>query len=284
MQEDKSQAPVVEANEAMTPRDINTFLSVPVSIVIAGALIAGALFFGLRGTTDTPAAPQGGAVLGLESNATEEVTLGTNPVLGNPDAELLIVEFSDYQCPFCGRFFEQTEPQIMQKYVDSGVARYAYRDFAFLDGFVGLERGESHLASEAARCAQDQGAYWRYHDKLFTSQNGENKGAFGAENLKRFAMELGLDGQAFNSCLDQGKYREAVIADTQDAARLGVNGTPTLFIGKGTIVVDPEFIRANVQAQQRIIRMDSGSVAIVGALPWAQIEPVIEEVLKGKSR
>lgn len=281
MDENKKSLPVVEVDrEEIAPLNLkNSPYLIPAAIVIAGAFIAGGLFFGLKGGFISQQPEQNGVVARIESNAKDEVTLGTNPVQGNPEAKLLIVEFSDFQCPFCGRFFAQTEPQIIEKYVKTGVARFAYRDFAFLDGFVGQERGESHLAAEAARCAADQGKFWEYHSKLFLNQNGENEGAFSQENLMRFASELSLNASQFETCLQDGKYREAVISDTQDGSRLGVNATPTVFVGYEKIIIDPQYIQARVQAGERIIPMDSGSVAIVGALPYASIEPIIEAVL-----
>jgi protein-disulfide isomerase len=106
-------------------------------------------------------------------------------LIGNPQAKVAIVMYEDFQCPFCGRFFTDSEQTIRDTYIKNGQVQYIYRDFAFLGP-------ESVKASEAARCAADQGKFWQYHDYLFTHQNGENQGNFSSLNLKLFAKEVGL--------------------------------------------------------------------------------------------
>jgi len=142
---------------------------------------------------------------------------------GVSDAPITMIEFSDFQCPFCGRFYNQVEPRIRKEYVDAGVVRLGYWHFAFLGP-------ESQWAAEASECAGDQDAFWEYHDYLFEHQNGENKGAFSKENLKQFAADLGLDTAAFNECLDSGKYTDFVQSLTQMARQIGVQSTPTFVI------------------------------------------------------
>ena len=105
--------------------------------------------------------------------------------LGNPQAKVALVLYEDFQCPFCGKFFSDSEKNIRDTYVTEGSVQLVYRDFAFLGQ-------ESVKASEAARCAADQGKFWQYHDYLFTHQNGENQGNFSSLNLKLFAKEMGL--------------------------------------------------------------------------------------------
>jgi protein-disulfide isomerase len=101
--------------------------------------------------------------------------------------------------------------------------RFAFRHLAFLGD-------ESLWAAEASECANEQGGFWEYYDKIFEEQTGENVGAFSQENLKRFAVELGLDTEQFNQCLDSGKYKAKVQQEVAEAQRLGVRGTPTLFV------------------------------------------------------
>ncbi|RJQ13599.1 hypothetical protein C4553_02885 [Candidatus Parcubacteria bacterium] len=271
-----------EQNKENSQQPVKAEYLTPLSIVVAGVVIAGALFFGLKGQQEggIQKNPTSGDVKPIVAGEAVEVDLGTNPIKGQNNAPITIVEFSDYQCPFCGRFFAQTEPQILKNYVDTGKAKFTYRDFAFLDGFVGQERGESHLAAEAARCAQDQGKYWEYHDLLFRNQDGENKGAFSADNLKKLANQIGLNAGQFSQCLDGGKYKDLVVADTQAGARFGVNGTPTVFMGRGGILINPSVIQDSVRAGQRIVKFENGSVAIVGALPYSEFEQVLEELLK----
>ena len=101
--------------------------------------------------------------------------------------------------------------------------RFAFRQFAFIGA-------ESRWAAEASECANEQDRFWDYYDKLFEEQAGENVGAFGQENLKLFAADLGLDTEQFNQCLDTGKYREKVQQETTEGQQNGVRGTPTLFV------------------------------------------------------
>ena len=111
--------------------------------------------------------------------------------------------------------------------------RFGYVHFAFLGA-------ESQWAGEASECAADQNAFWEYHDFLFDSQNGENRGAFNKDNLKAFAIQLGLDAQAFNECLDSGKYTGIVQQETAWAQSLGVQSTPTFVLnGQGVVGAQP---------------------------------------------
>lgn len=200
-------------------------LSVPISIIIAGLLIAGAVFFGNRGKVDTTAT--------IGNVKPVKVELGSLPILGEENAKINIVVFSDYQCPFCEGFFKNVEPILRNEYVKTGKAKIAWHDFAFLGA-------ESFWSAEAARCANDQGNFWQYHDLLFNRQNGENQGTFSKENLKSFALELDLNQEEFDACLDSGKYTQAVKDDTDYGKTVGVQGTPATFInGELLEGVDP---------------------------------------------
>lgn len=180
---------------------------------------------------------------------------------GNPNAKVAFIEFADYQCPFCERFFSQVEPQLFKDYVDSGKARFIYHDFAFLD--QGTQTKESHWASEAARCAADQNKFWDYHDYLFSHQGQENSGAFSKENLKKFAAAVGLNQSQFNNCLDSDKYLSAVDQDTQLGQTVGVSGTPTTFVNAKMMAVN-----------------SGGSWQSVGAAPYNFFQNEIDQALK----
>jgi len=143
--------------------------------------------------------------------------------LGAADAPVVVVEYADFQCPYCGKFALGTEQQLRKDYVDSGKVRFVYRHFAFLGN-------ESTWAAEASECANEQGRFWDYHDKLYQEQRGENQGAFSQDNLKRFAADLGLDTQKFNQCLDSGKYESQVRAAFDEALRLRIDSTPTILV------------------------------------------------------
>lgn len=150
--------------------------------------------------------------------------------LGAEDAPVELVEWGDYQCPGCGIFAQEIEPRLIEQYVEPGEASFEFRAFSFLGD-------ESFRAAEAAACAADQGAFWRYHDTLYANQRGENQNAFSDVRLKEIARVLALDTAAFNECLDSGEKRAEVEASAAAAREAGINSTPT-FLVNGTRVED----------------------------------------------
>jgi protein-disulfide isomerase len=231
----------------------------PISIVIAGLLISGSVLI----TNEKLNFPQ---IPGLSNLIVNKVTspsktqiepvntapsvppapaappqpkslsdgdFGTNPVLGSSSAKVALSEFGDYQCPFCVQFASVVMPKLKKDYIDTGLVKFVYRDFAFLGP-------ESKDASLASRCASDQGKYWQYHDYLYkyiankeASNPGisqENVGNFSVLNLKSFAKALGLNTSKFNSCFDSRKYDKQILDDVTAAQNYSVNSTPTVFI------------------------------------------------------
>ena len=146
-----------------------------------------------------------------------------SPVLGDPDAPITIVEFGDYQCEMCYRWFHQTKPTIVQNYIDTGKANLVFVDLAFLGR-------DSPKAAQATYCAEDQGKYWEYHGLLYASQEHVDNGWANSERLKAFAFSLGLDMELFESCLDSSKYSKRVSHNIDEARKQGANATPTFFI------------------------------------------------------
>ncbi|RMF06236.1 DsbA family protein [Candidatus Woesearchaeota archaeon] len=142
-----------------------------------------------------------------------------DPVKGDENAPVTIVEWSDFQCPFCGRFYSQTLSQIEDEYVKTGKVKIVYRDFPL------SFHQHAQKAAEAAECADDQGKFWEFHDKIF-----ENQRDLSEENLKKWAEELGLDTEKFNACLDSGEKADEVKADMQDGSAAGIRGTPGFII------------------------------------------------------
>ncbi len=136
--------------------------------------------------------------------------------------------WSDFQCPACGFFARQVEPDLVDEYVRAGTVRVVYRDLAFLDG--GDPNGESQQAAAAARCAGDQGQFWAYHDYLYENQDGENEGAFRREQLDAIAAAVGLDQGVYGACMSDSAAEQAVQAETQVAQQAGIGSTPTLAI------------------------------------------------------
>ncbi len=148
-----------------------------------------------------------------------------DPVKGDKNAKVTIIEFSDFQCPFCGRFYSQTLPEIEDTYVKTGKVKLVYRDFPL------SFHQNAQKSSEAAECADDQGKFWEYHDKLF-----ENQAALDDASLKQYAKDLGLNTATFNSCLDSGKNAAEVQKDFADGQKYGVSGTPSFFVNGQRIV------------------------------------------------
>jgi protein-disulfide isomerase len=158
----------------------------------------------------------------------EEVlrVLGQGAGKGPEAAPITIIEFSDFQCSYCRKFWKETLPRLEAEYVKPGKVRFVYRHLAIL--------GEQSVsAGQAAECARDQGKFWEYHDKLFASQGPFT---FAMGNLKHYAKELGLDTVAFSRCLDSGKYSQKVDAETRLGSNLGLRGTPSFFINERLLI------------------------------------------------
>lgn len=153
---------------------------------------------------------------------TVETIASDDPSLGSQDAPVVMVEFSDFQCPACGTFFRETETSLKQKYVDTGKMRIVYRDFPLLN-----LHPLAQTSAEAAECMNEQGKFWGFHDQIFRNQE-----SLSVENLKQWAFEEGADMDKFNLCYDSGKYRSEVQGDFSDGRALNVDSTPTIFIGK----------------------------------------------------
>jgi len=151
------------------------------------------------------------------------------PSLGEPTAQVVIHEYADYQCPFCGVFSRSIKPELQEKYIDTGLARLVWHDFAWYGD-------ESRIAANAARCAADQDQFWEFHDLLFERQLGTNQGTFSRDNIKRLGVALALEPEAFESCVDANAYAGAIDADMRRVRRLGLNGTPSFIIGEQRVI------------------------------------------------
>jgi protein-disulfide isomerase len=147
---------------------------------------------------------------------------------GNPNAAVKLVEFSDYQCPYCKRFWSETEPQLEDAYVKTGKVQFTYRSAGnWVSRNSGSGGTESQDAAMAAYCAADQGKFWQMHDALFTNNRDlEEQGSFAPKRLQAIAQSVGLDMNAFNSCISTNKYKNQADQDLQDATSAGITGTP----------------------------------------------------------
>ena len=182
------------------------------------------------------------------------VSIDDDPVLGNPNAPLTIVEFSDFQCPFCAKFHAQTLPLINENYIKTGKIKFIYRDFPI----TGIHPN-ALPAALASECADDQGKFWPYHDKIFQNQNQWKDLELTQVMIlfKQYASELKLNEDEFVACLDSGKYVDEVNSDYQDGQKYGIEGTPGFFIGNDKI----------------------GYTKVSGAKPYPSFQIVFDEVL-----
>ena len=205
-------APVVRSGTAGPIRAAGYLLAAAGGIALTLAVLVGSGSISI-GPTPTPSPEPTFAMSGAS--------------VGVASAPVTIEVWADFQCPFCGVFTHGIEPTLLREYAANGSAVVRFRDFAFLGQ-------ESIDAAVAARCADRRGRFWRYHDLLFASQQGENQGAFGRQNLVQLAAFAGLDQQAFGTCLDDPDVAGAVTAETTEGRSLGVESTPTLrIVGPG---------------------------------------------------
>lgn len=185
----------------------------------------------------------------VETPQSATVSVDENPAMGKSDAPLVLVEFSDYECPFCARFNADVLKQVKREYIDTGRLRFVYKDFPL------PFHQNAMKASIAARCAGEQGKYWEMHDALL-----ENQQDLG--NLDGLVKKTGLNAPTFNECTEARRYDGSVTKDLNEGKELGVNGTPTFVLGK----LDP-----------------SGKVngeVIQGAMPYSVFKSRIDALLK----
>lgn len=171
-----------------------------------------------------------------------DIPVDDDPSLGPADAPITLIEFSDYQCPFCTKWHDEVYARLMEEY--KGKIRFVYRDLPL------PSHPEAQSAAEAANCAGEQGDYWEFHNALFSEKYG-----LGVEAYKKYADDLGLDSDALVACLIEGRYADEVQADYAFAGNLGVSSTPTFFIN---------------------------GIALVGAQPYEVFKQVIDLELAGK--
>jgi protein-disulfide isomerase len=207
-----------------SPSRLQAFL-VPIAIIIAGAMISGAVVYSNKYKANL-AGSVGKALPTQEEeqqqapaedpNKVYEVSTDDDPFIGPKDAKVTLIEFSDFECSFCGKNVP-TIKELAKTYGDK--IKIVFRDFP-LDFHPNAK-----TAAMAAGCANDQGKFWQYHDKLF-----ENQKKLDLESLKSYAKELGLNASEFSKCLDSKKHESEVTKDAQDGQKASVTGTPTSFI------------------------------------------------------
>ena len=240
-----------DAEEFVTFRKSH-FYSVLVVLAFFVGVLVGYVVWG-RGTATAVAAPAAGqaaaeapAAAALPTDEPQyvryDIPTEGYPSLGPDDAEITIVEFSDFQCPFCRRFHEETYKDLLDAY--PGQIRFVYRNLPLTS-----IHPDAMAAAVASLCANDQNAYWDYHEKLFSSET------LGEETYIQYATDLGLDLDKFTACLSSGEHDEFIQKDMDFSLNLGVQSTPTFFIN---------------------------GLAIVGAQPITSFQQIIEKELAGE--
>jgi len=211
--------------------------------IIAVAIVSGILFY--QNSIDSES-------MNLDMNrkiGTVDTSLGS-PMMSSSNTPVTIIEFGDYQCPNCKKWFLETKPDIITNYIDTGKVNLVFVDIAFLGK-------DSIPASRATYCAEEQGQYWNYHGFLYSNQLGIDNGWANIDSLKGYAYNLGLDMDLFVSCIDSEKYEKRVLFNTDESQRNGVKGTPTF------IIIGP-------QGQQE---------RIIGPQPYSVFEKIIDSLL-----
>lgn len=143
---------------------------------------------------------------------------------GSPDAPVVLEEYVDYQCPYCAMVARLTIPDVIERYVETGKVRYVLFDFPVHPG------EKSYLAAEAARCAGDQGGFWRMHDMLFARMSQWSAERNPVDEFVDYAEALGLDAASFERCMDERKYRDLILANRRRAEQMGLNSTPSFVV------------------------------------------------------
>lgn len=156
-------------------------------------------------------------------------------ILGDPNAPVLVVEYGDYQCPFCKKFAIEDYPKLIQDYIQTGKVRLEFRQYPIIgrnsDGSID-QQGESFHAAEAAVCAQDQGYFWQMHDLLYENSVGEFKGSFTIDRLKKIAALIpGMDQATFGTCLEGSSHTQTILASVSEGTSSGINSTPSFIVG-----------------------------------------------------
>ena len=192
----------------------------------------------------------------IDSVGPAKITMETfvengSTVFGNPDAPITLVEFGDYQCHYCNVFFENTEEEIIKKYVETGKVKMIFKDYNIIGP-------DSVKASLGAHCAKEQNLFWEYHNILYSNWTGENNGWASGTNLANYAQDIGLEMNQWTDCMTQQKYSKTILTSNEDAKKLQLTGTPAFFV----------------------INSDGQVSKLFGAQPYEVFERVFDEQLE----
>lgn len=230
--------------------------SIPLAILVAGVMIsASVIYIGGNRSASIAGNQQNQEATPTPIKDPSKLVTAGDPAIGDSKAKVTIVEFSDFQCPYCRSFFVETYGQLKKDYIDTGKVRLVFRDYPL------PFHATAKPAALASLCANDQGKFWQYHDKVFNEQQKREPNTsvvsktidFTANDLKVWAAQIGLDTAKFNKCLDSAQHEADVQADIAAATEVGVDGTPSFFI--------------------------NGQL-LVGAQPYSVFKQAIEQALK----
>ena len=247
-----------------------SFLTIPKAIILGSVLVAISILISGGIIKIAPKTAGTGANIPVPSVAPQQapqapqqptsakVSLDDDPVLGSKNAKVTLIEFSDYECPFCKRHFDQVYPSLKKDYIDTGKVKMVFRDYP-----LPFHEPMATFEANAANCAKEQGgdsAYFKFHNSIFTKTKSNGNGLT-KDEIYQFASDLGLNQANLKACADSAKYAEEIKKDVADGGAVGVSGTPSFFIGKS----DP-----------------SGAITgtiIVGAQPYSAFQAVIDPLL-----
>ncbi len=230
-------------------------LSIPISIIIAGSIMAGALYYSNLKTKERVAIIDTAQKVAEGSASKMRPVTSEDHILGNPNADVIIVEYSDTECPFC-KNFHTTLRRVMAEYGKDGKVAWVYRHFP-IDSLHAKARKEA----EATECANElggSGKFWEYINLLYETTNSND--SLDPAELPKMAKTVGLDVTAFNKCLSSGKYKAKVEADYQDAINSGGQGTP----------------------HSILITRNGMKTPVEGAQPYENIKNILDAVLAGQ--
>ena len=251
--------------EATTSRRKSPVIPLVIAAVAAIALVAALARSFLAGGGDEAAAasdPSSNATIHSETRerapeGTWEILTRREPgdptALGEPDAPVVMVSYSEFQCPFCGKFARDTEPELIESYVDEGLLRIEWRDFPYLGP-------ESMTAAQGGRAAAAQGKFWEFHDAMYADQPPPNSGMIDVDYLAGVADDLGLDVSAFRRDLGSRATRKAIARDFTEGQNIGVTGTPA-FVINGVPVIGAQPTDVFRTAIEQAVRETEGEAS-----------------------
>ena len=252
---------------------------------LAGLIVLSVLTqgFGIVKPQAVQAPPSGSNAQGnVQGNQTAQgttlqqlsVDVGALPALGQSTAPVTVVEFSDFECPFCGRLYSDAEAQIRSNYINSGKVKFYYRDFPLTS-----IHPDAMAGSIAGRCANDQGKFWEMHDKLFENQATWSSMADPKSALEQYAKDLGLDSAKFDSCYESQQHVAEINSDETAGTGFGVQGTPGVFIKIPMGKVDLAALQS-VAGNGLTVYQGQGEyvVFVPGAYPYSTFDAVLSKV------